>query len=192
MLSASTEHIINEFFTLRYKYITECAFNILKLIRRTDLKHTLVSEAFLHVNSNQEKIYSQIEKGKLESVVINWMTMQVKWSNTKFKKEFVYPHKHHSDSPIEELESFVLIDEDVNEEELLENEKEIQDKLNSIQVTMLSLPLEEQELYKYIYIDGIDTSGKLSKFTGLARTGCYYLMKNLKEKLRNNYENGII
>ena len=50
------DKIINTFFTQRYNYLLECANNILKLIKRQDLKYQLVNYAFFYISTNKEKL----------------------------------------------------------------------------------------------------------------------------------------
>ena len=167
---------------MKYAYLLSCANNILKLIKRQDLKHTLVSECYLFLMENKDKLESKIDL--LESVAVRWMTMQVKWSNTSFKKAWVYPNKHITPHQLEDVESYILIEDKITEEELLKAEIEIQEKLNRIQMNLASMSLDQRFLFQNIFEQGINTSGKLAKHTGLSRTGCYYLIKNIKTNLK--------
>lgn len=185
---------VNNLFTTRYYYLLKCARNILKLIKRSDLAYELVNDCFMHImeNLDKENISTPIKEGKIEALAVNWMTMQIKWSNTKFKQAWVYPHKHHSSKPIEILEQYALEDEIVSEEEYLEEEQEQQDKLNHISYTLSNLSQEKKLLYHYVYDLGYNTSGKLSKFTGISRTstnnGCHALIRDLKDDLTKDYK----
>ena len=78
------DKIINTFFTQRYNYLLECANNILKLIKRQDLKYELVNDAFFYISTNKEKLKEELETGKIEAVVVRWMTMQIKWKCNTF------------------------------------------------------------------------------------------------------------
>lgn len=183
---------INILFSKRYNYLLGCANNILKLIHRQDLKSELVGDCYLHMTENIEKIQPMIDKGLVEAVAVNWMTMQIKWSNTKFKQAWVYPHKHHSAKPIEILEQYTIEDDSLLEEDYLAEEQEQQDKLNHINYTLSTLSPEKQMLYNYVYVLGYNTSGKLSKFTGISRTstnnGCHALIRDLKDDLTKDYK----
>lgn len=179
------EKRINEVFNNRYDYLLECSNNILKLITRQDLKYELVGDAYLHLNKIKDTLSIDIN---VESVIVRWMTMQVKWKNTQFKKNWVYPNKHITQSLLEDVESYVIIDETIPEDELLSNEKEIQDKLNHIYNQLKNMSIDKKFLFENIFQQGINTSGKLSRYTGISRTSCYYLIQDLKKQLSNGYK----
>jgi len=181
--------IINNFFNTRYDYVLNCANNILKLIKRQDLKYELVNDAYIYIQANQEKLRPVLEEGKIEAVVVRWMTMQIKWSDTQFKKAWVYPNKHHTSSLLEDVESYVILDDTTPEEELLQQEIDIQSQLNHIHDVISNSTLDQQLLYNDVFNLGINTSGKLAKHTGISRTGCYYMIKGLKDKIRTTYKN---
>ena len=100
------EKIINNYFSKRYDYLLECANNILKLIKRQDLKYELVNDAYLYIQTNQEKLKTLLEDGKIEAVVVRWMTMQIKWKDSQFKKARVYPNKHHTQKLFDNVEAY--------------------------------------------------------------------------------------
>ena len=83
------DKIINTFFTQRYDYILECANNILKLIKRQDLKYELVNDAFFYISTNKEKLKEVLETGKIEedggefSWAGNWMKKVNKFKGNK-------------------------------------------------------------------------------------------------------------
>lgn len=187
------KQIIDDYFNLRYKYLLECSKNILKTIRRTDLKNELVNDAYIHFSlSTNPKVEANIKAGKIESMMINWMDKQVKWNNTQFKKTWVYPDKNLVNAEFDDVESYIDLDDEISEEETLSIEKEFQDKLNSIQITISSLPVDKQILYQDVFLNGHKSGRKLAKHTGISETGCYYLIKELKEIIKNNYNKGII
>lgn len=189
------DKLINEFFSARYDYILMCATNMLKLIKRQDLKYELVNDAFIYIQSNQDKLKTLLEAGKIEAVTVRWMDMQIKWNNTGFKKAWVYPNTKivsydniiKGDVDSDFLNSF-LIDESLSEEETLQQEKEIQDKLNHINAIVSNMTLDKQLLYNDIYNLQINSKRKLAKHTGISPTSCYYLMRNLKNEIKTTYK----
>jgi hypothetical protein len=184
------EKIIQDFFSLRYYYLLECSKNILKLVKRQDLCYILIEDAYIYVNENIDKLTPLIHKGKLESIVIRFMNMQIRWKNTKFKKDNLHSNKFLTDKPLEDVEMYTEIeDEVVSEEELLQNEVDIENKLNHISTKLGELDLSQRILFDSVFNLGHSTSGKLSQWTKLSRTGCYYLIKNLNDTLRNDFKN---
>ena len=183
------DKIINTFLTQRYNYLLECANNILKLIKRQDLKYELVNDAFFYISTNKEKLKEELETGKIEAVVVRWMTMQINWNATHFKKSWIYPNKYRTQKLLlENLESYVILDDVIPKEELYETEIENQNKINYINTTIPKLDLDQQILFDLVYNKGINTSGKLAKHISISRTSCYYMIKELKEKLKNGYK----
>lgn len=189
--------MLNKFFEERYDYLLECAYNILKLRGKTELAPELVTEALLYFTENQdtEKFKSKIKKHKLETLVVRWMTMQILWTNTRFKNEFIYNDTNtvSLSNNVDGTESWLLdILEDYenkSEEEYLADEKEVRDKLISIAEFINNQPLDQQLLFRDVFINGFNSSGKLATHTGLSRTGCWMLIKTLKDNIKNNYQN---
>lgn len=187
------KEIIDEYFNKRYSYLLECSKNILKTIRRTDLKNELVNDAYIHFAlSTNPKVEANIKAGKIESMMINWMDKQVKWNNTQFKKNWVYPNKNIVDAEFDDVESYIDSDEELTEDQIMAKEKEFQDKLTYIHLTISNLPVDKQILYQDVFLNGHKSGRKLAKHTGISETGCYYLIKDLKELIKNNYNKGII
>jgi len=186
--------IISIYFTERYDYLIKCATNILKLIKRPELSQELVGDCYLYIIDNIDKLEDKIIDGKIEQLCVRWMTMQIRWRDTQFKKNWVYNDEKktylddamHSNNNLTLLDA-IMIEED-DEETILKKEKEHQDKINHIQTFIQKLPIDKQLLYDIIYIKGHNTSGKLSKFIGLSRTPSYRLMKELKEMIRDSYK----
>ncbi len=185
------EDIVNQFFSEKYNYLIECANNILKLIKRQDLVYELIGDCYLHITTNKEKLNDLIINGNIEAISIRWMTMQIKWKDTQFKKAWIYPNKHHTSRLLDDVESYAIIDNIIPEEELLAYEIETQDKLNYLYAKINNETLDQKLLFNDVFNLGINTSGKLSKHTGISRTGCYHMIKNLKDNLRNGYTESI-
>jgi hypothetical protein len=167
----------------RYDYLLECAHNILKLVNRTDLDTTLLSDAYEYVIANQHKI----DEDKLEATILRYMTMQIKWKGTAFKKQWIYVDKKINTNV--DTSSLNEIDETITEEELLQNEVIIEDKLRYVFDTIGNMTLDKKLLFEAVFLSGINSSGKLAKHTGISRTGCYYLIKDLKTTIIDGYKN---
>ncbi len=182
------DNIIDDLYTKRYDYFIECANNVLKLIKRQDLRYELVNDGYFHIKENVDKLKDLIDAGQLEACVVRWMTMQVKWNNSKFKKAWVYAHKIESEKLLENLESYVIIDETISEEELYQDELDKQSKLDHIHNYVNNLSLDQKFLYENIFNRNINTATKLSRYIKLSRTSCYHMIKNLKLGIKNNYK----
>lgn len=192
---------IDRLFNERYDYLLECCHNSLRLIRRTDLDSTLLADAYVYVTENQEKLKDKIKQGLLESIVVNWTYKQVIWSNTQFKKNWIYKDKIdiNTSVDIEENSSETMDDKNksilyyiqnlmTDDEESLENELMDQHRLTFIYGYISSLPLHRRILFDNIFKEGIDNSGKLSRHIGISRTTCWKMIKELKDDIRTAYQ----
>lgn len=200
---------LNKLFNTRYEYLLECSYNSLKLIRRTDLDTTLLADAYEYVVVSEEKIRlknKNITQSLLESIVVNWMYKQCIWSNTKFKRKFIYADKidiNHSidiqgDSKVDGMDGqndgvFKYINSIHSEEEdMLRDEFEHQEKFTFINEYRKSLDLEKALLFEAVYDKGMNTSGKLSSYIGISRTKCWKILTEFKtiinSELVNEYE----
>ena len=179
--------IINELFTDRREYLLECATNSLKLrgkYNNKTLPNDLVTEAYFHITENEEKMRDMILDGKLESIVVRWMKMQIVWNKTRFKKMWIYDDFRMISTSDESFIDSLLVDTSVTEEEVLENEKFVTESLTLIREFIKTQTMDQQFLFEDYYINGFNSSGKLAKHTGLPRTACYYLIKRMKDNLK--------
>jgi hypothetical protein len=190
----TTEKNISDFFAARYDYLLTCADNSLKLIKRRDLANELVTDCYLYLIDNQDKLNDKINQGiDLEAYIVRWMVMQVKWRDTQFKKNWIKKDEKktylddttHANTDYTTMD--ILMVEDDDEENILQKELEHQNKINHIQTYVNELSFDKRLLYDIIFIKGYNTSGKLSQYLGLSRTPSYRLMKNLKDAIRDSY-----
>lgn len=196
------EKTVNTFITNRFDYLLTCAFNSLKRIGRTDLARELVSECYMYLINNKDKLQNKIADGKIEAIAVQFMFMQVFWNKTDFKKthiepskvfldlEFVYKDdKEESTLYAKILNSIFIYNDEIDEEEYLEKEKEKQDKINSIQQFVTNATIQQKILFDLFFNKGYNSSHKLAKYTGISKTGCNIMMNQLKEQIRDSYYN---
>jgi len=193
----TTTNTISTFFTNRYSYLLECASNILKYSGLSQLAPDLVTDCYTYIIDNQAKLDDKIQLGMIEPIAVRWMVMQMKWRGTKFKKEWIY-----TDALLVSLNEIIsdinssdkqtrledsLMSEVQDEEEILEIEKNHQDKINHIKVYVSQMPVDKQLLFQMIYEQGYDSSSKLAAHIGLSRTPSYRLMKALKTEIKQSF-----
>ena len=118
------DQIINEYYTKNTARLESVAYNILIKIRKTELASSLVTDSYLHVYKHKEDLTHYITGGNLDSVVINFMSKQVIWSNTEFKKNFTnYYSQHTLMEDLTEEDGVTLIENEVlHEDPVLEKE----------------------------------------------------------------------
>ena len=193
----TTQEQINNLFTLRYDYLLSVAKNILRRSNLQDLAEDLLTEALLDCNDNLDKIEQKLKNGlNLEAYVVRWLTMQNKWTNTRFKKNWVYNDnttitekqlQEHTNDDIT-IESLISNEID-DEEDILRFEKEHQDMVNHIQNYYETSNIPTKQLFELVYHKGYNTSSKLANVLKMTRTPAYMLMRALREDIVNKYKN---
>lgn len=176
---------LNKYFTDNYKWIQQTANNLTSKLNKRYLASELISNCYLHmVNLETESM----DNNKIKSIIINYMNMQVIWSNTKLKETILKDNIQ----PETIVQYVNQVDDSQSEEELieelLEEEYQIQNKINFITQWLQTARPEDRILFDIIYNQGYNTSGKLAKYSGFSRTTCYSLMTKLKNKIRADYE----
>lgn len=182
---------IDTFFNLKYKRIEECAINILRTIQQEELYPNLITQTYQYLldteKSISKKITDEETKNKtIESIVVRYMTMQVRWMNTPFRNENIYKKL----KTVEIYDKTEIIRED--EEDYLEKEKEIQDKMAHIIHTISNLPIHYQLLYNDYFHGENNTMDKLAKHYKLSRSSCFNLITEIKDIIKNTYKKTII
>lgn len=175
-----TSDEINVWFTENWKRLLEVAYNQLIKIKRTDLSDTLVTDCYMYINDNLEKLQPALKEGLLEAIVVNWMNKQIVWRNTKFKKQWVYSDVY--DYDIEEVIPDEADDFD------LEAEMEWMDKIEWLESTIAALGPVKKKIWDLAIVGEYNNSGKLSRFLKLNRTTCYYMIRNLKDEINEMWD----
>jgi hypothetical protein len=181
-----TKEIIDNYYTKNERKLHSIANNILTNVNKTELADTLVSESYMYIIEKEETLRGLILKGKLESIVVNFMNKQIKWCGTKFKKVFIDDHsnvEYYDENDYDDIEDLTDYDE------LLEQEFIHQDKVAHIAAKYQELDVPNRILYDLAIVGEYNTSGKLAKYLNLNRTTAYYLIRTLKRHLRDGYNN---
>lgn len=176
---------LNKYFTDNYKWIEKTAINLTQKLNKSYLAPELISNCYLHLSVLDTE---NMQDNKIKSIIVNYMNMQVIWSNTAIKKTILKDNIQ-PDSIVQYVNQ---VDDSQSEEELieelLEEEFQIQNKLNFITQWLQMARPEDRILFDIIYNQGYNTSGKLAKHSGFSRTTCYSLMTKLKNKIKADYE----
>lgn len=173
--------MVNRVFQKNYDKYDRIAKNILyNSPHNTKLSSVLLSDCYMYLIENEIDGTEQY----LDSVIINWINCQVKWSNTNFNKENKIKDLIINDdwNQQEDILSNIEYDE-YDEQEDIEFEKMI----DHIKQRSKNLDMIGTTLYTLSIIGEYNTSGKLSKLTKLNRTTCYYLIRDLKTYLKDGY-----
>jgi Fic family protein len=152
----------------------------------------LISEAYMYLIDNQDKLYQLVEESGPESIIVRFMQYQIIWSKTKFKKNNIINNNNlnldietseEDDDIINNkyvLEKLITLEDE--QEDILEKEKEFQDKYNELQIKIQNLSKKNQQVW-VLYQQGYNNSGKLSKHIGLSRNTCYHIIRDMREEL---------
>lgn len=183
-MTAETKTIIDKYINRNYTKLFDIANNILKKHQKEDEATNLINTTYIYLIENQHKIHDKVQEGKIESIIINHMSKQVMWGNTTFWNELNPKGK------LDYFENYEYEGETSQEDydEMIEKEFDIQNKLDFLNVIKYTLPMDERILYEIGIVGPYNTSGKLSKHIKLNRNCSYFLLKNLKTKLKNKYD----
>ena len=180
-MANSNKENIDNYFSNDYKFLLKNTRGILnKKKKDMELAPTLITNAYLHFTKN-DHLY--VEVG-FQGRVRKWIEMQIKWTNTPFNNKWVYE----DDRIIQLLPVHQLIDEYKCEEELLEEEHEIEQSIGILFFIVNNLPIHKKILFELVYQQGIDNSGKLSRYLNIPRSSAYTLIRSLKEEIKTKYE----
>lgn len=183
-MTAETKTIIDKYINRNYTKLFDIANNILKKHNKQEEATNLINTTYIYLIENQHKIHDKVQEGKVESIIINHMSKQVAWGNTTFWNELNPKGK------LDYFENYEYEGETSQEDydEMIEKEFDIQNKLDFLNVIKYTLPMDERILYEIGIVGPYNTSGKLSKHIKLNRNCSYFLLKNLKTKLKNKYD----
>lgn len=173
--------MLNKLFTKNYAKYLRIAENILRVSKHDiSLAADLLNECYIYMVKKD----IDGEESYLESIIVNWMNKQIKWHKTDFNKrntikdEFIYNYEYNEKETILSNIEYKEYEED-NFEKMLEHISKRSENLNTM----------GKRLYELSIIGPYNNSGKLSRFTKLNRTTCYYLIKDLKIYLKDGYNN---
>jgi len=170
--------LIDKYYQKNYSKLKEIAGNCLKKIRMCDeeLQITLVGDAYCYL-IQFERVFK--DEGEMESIIVNYILRQVMWSNTPFKKLYIYPQFF-----TEKFHDFKMIYEDEKEE----NEKK-ETKIIWLEEYYKKLDSPKQILFALIFFEGYNSCDKLSTYLKITRNAAYMMKKNMLKDIRDKYSN---
>ena len=187
-MTAQTKTIIDNYINRNYTKLREVANNILKKHNKQEEADNLITTTYMYLSNNLEKLQDKVQAGQIESIIINHMSKQVQWGNTTFWNELnpkAGKLDYFDNYEYEEVEGY---DQEEFDEQI-EKGMETQNKIDFLNVVKYTLPMHERILFEMSITGDYNTSGKLAKHIKLNRNCSYFLIKNLKTKLRDSYQN---
>lgn len=183
------QQLDNLFITSYEKLELVCKKNIKK--DKQYLIPEIMSELYLALHDKQDKItFNSIDK------FVTYCTLWL-WNNIKFPRtavnNLINNKKNKKDRKINdtnhdniEIITTNIVDDSISEEEQLEYEYEIQEKINKLYANVSKLSQEEQILFGLYFIRGYSSGAKLSKHLGISTSSCINMVRELKNKLKND------
>lgn len=206
--AATYDYMVNQFYNNRYIYLKRCASLSLNRIKRntTELMRDLVTESFLYINKNKEKLLEKIVlSGMIEAICVNYMNHQVLWNNTDFKKQYLYSQNptykifNYETRKSEKMEyHFVdiadhdsyIMEEQQDEEFFIKEQLEYQDKITRYNNMLDKMTTEQRCLFDIVYVKGHNSALKLAEYFKdygcESRSTCYYMLRDLRNWITKN------
>jgi RNA polymerase sigma factor (sigma-70 family) len=134
--------------------------------------YDVIGEAYEMLIEAKEKIKTEKE---VKSFFLRIVYTSTIWSQSKYQKKNNI------------RETLVDFEDWHNFEPLFEEHEDWEEEYSAIDSFLESCTLEEKLVYTLGSI-GYETSTKLNKFTGIPRSTCYNLQREMKTKILNEYE----
>jgi len=177
------KRVIDDYFKNNYVELQEISARIQNnKFRNRTFVDTLIISCYEYLITYESKVISEVYNNRLKNVVINWMSKQVVWKGTDFKNDFIYERESLDENSWSDIED-VFGDEEVLEE-VLEKEYKHQNIISQVMANIETLDPIDFRLYNLVFVEGYNSSRKLSRYTGTPHLACWVMMKDLKEKLR--------
>lgn len=135
---------------------------------KTPVELDVIGYAYEELMRNKHKLMDE------KDVISHFLTiakMATKWSNCQYFK-----HKNKKELIMDNNEMLDYFD-NLNDNEEVHYQPNVIDKFLEVADT-------QEKLVLNLILQGYSTSGKLSHVTKIPRTTCYYLIKNIKDKLK--------
>lgn len=194
---------IDEYITNRYKFLLECSKNILLTNKTPITPGDLVSELVLYLYSNEDKIQTYINFGKLEGFCITYLNLNGKYLTSTLNKKYRLQFDELDlikTNKLYNTENYDLIDKNDYEREL--NEFFTQEQINkilSVNSIIDKLSVAEQILFDAYFIKNLSYDKITKKYTFYkekndkkieykSKKSIYNMMINLKNKIKDLIE----
>lgn len=173
MTTAKT--LIDTYYSNNHNKLREVAKNCLGKINKKEYIDDIISESYIYITS----LTQEITEKNLESIIVNYINRQVVWNQTAFKSN-IHPQI------INHIDEYHLYSE---QEDIDKQVDEQENKLEAITNYTNQLPYTQKQLFNLVYIQGINTSGKLERYFAkkgfkLSRTSWWIALKKLRDDVK--------
>jgi hypothetical protein len=186
--------IINTFVNENFKFLLECATNILKS-KKTD-PGDLVAELTIYLHDHQSKIEPYLDIDMLLGFSVSWMNNQARWATTNFNRKYQINIEFDEsvlndivDTSIDSLE-----DDDIKDLRTIYTDEQVE-KILKVKSIVPTLSRTNQIIYNAYFNEGLSYDKIKDRYTFFKRNGkkiIYYkskvsifnLMTELKKEIR--------
>lgn len=200
------KQICNEFITQRYKFLLECATNVIKF--QGDLEPAdLVAELVIYLNDNKEKVLLYIEMNKLEAFAVTWLNIQGRYKTSPINVKYTSKADTMDDLLTVSLPAPISLDYEIYQSDYENDLKEIYTdeqikKIMSVSNILDKLTKVETILFQAYFVDNLSYDKICNKYTFYenkngkkvtykSKTSISVMMNNLKRKIKYLIENDI-
>lgn len=180
------EDEINNLITNRYDYLEGVASNILfKYFYPQSKSSEIISELYLYMMNNKEKLISYIERETLEGFCVTWIQTQIRYPNSPFNRKNAIHEGEFVEDVINDIVSEELYDNEYeNDLASYLTESQIED-IRSINNILHHLSQSEKILYD-LYFVKMMTLREIAAYSSIkiSYMTIYGMVKKLKEKIK--------
>jgi hypothetical protein len=186
--------IINKFITENFKFLLECATNILKS-KKTD-PNDLVAELTIYLYDHQSKIEPYLDINMLLGFSVSWMNNQARWATTNFNRKYQINIEFDESILQKMVHTTVdsLEDDDIKDLRTIYTDEQVE-KILKVRSIVPTLSRTNQIIYNAYFNEGLSYDKIKDRYTFFKRNGkkiIYYkskvsifnLMTDLKNEIR--------
>jgi RNA polymerase sigma factor (sigma-70 family) len=187
------KELIDKYYVKHYDALL---FATKKNLNRIQQEYATDILTMLYLHLIEKKSLKFDSTDKFFAYCILWIVNNIKFprtpvfmliNNTNHKKKGGKQGQAIADFSIDNYEYTIdITDNSISEEEQLENEYFIQNRINQVYATVSELPLDEQILFNLVFVKGLSSGRKLAKHLNVSASSGLNLIKGLKQKLKND------
>jgi RNA polymerase sigma factor (sigma-70 family) len=186
------KNLIDKYYVKHYDALLFATKKNLNRIQQ-EFAFDILTMLYLHLIEKKSLKFDSTEK--FFAYCILWIVNNIKFprtpifmliNNTTHKKKGGKQGQAIADISIDNYDYIELSDNSISEEEQLENEYFIQNRINQVYATVSQLPRDEQILFNLVFVKGLSSGRKLAKHLNISASSGLNLIKGLKQKLKND------
>jgi len=188
---------ISKFIETQFKFLHECATNILKG-KKTD-PNDLLAELTIYLYDNQTKLEPYIDINMLLGFSVSWMNNQARWKTTNFNRKYQINIEFDESilkDIIDDIPDETIDDPYIKDLKRIYTDDQVE-KIMSVQAILPNLSKTNQILYNAYFNEGLSYDKIKTRYKFFKRNGnkiIYYkskvsifnMMTELKNEIKKN------